>query len=569
MTQNTSAKYECRFATYVDPPEDGMPDLHVVKLTKHENGVRTPEIKLIYDYNRPFWTVRKGQQNYKQHREWIEIDKTIEGKSTQSKLVQNAARALGMPWFKGNLKKLSESPYLFGSDILSTAVIKKEYLDKYPEFQTSYTVAVADTETDVVNGTGEIIMMSITSKTKVFTAITRDYVGTFPNFKESFAEKMHLYLGEVIKDRKIEFELVIVDSAFDVVKACLNVAHELKPDLLAFWNIDFDIKKIMSACEKAGVDPKDIFSDPIVPPNYRFFKYKQGPKQKVTASGLVTPIKPAAQWHTVYSTSSFYMVDAMCIYKHVRVGKQEEQSYALDAILNKNLGIRKLKFKEADHLTRLKWHQFMQMNHKVEYAVYNVFDCISVEILDEKTTDMSLTFPLFSGFSDFENFKSQPRRAVDKLHYFALDNKRVISATEPSNKNKPEEVPDDDDEAIAEKLDTLSLNGWIITLPAHLVADNGLRCIEEDPNMVTNIRAFVGDLDVSASYPNGGAVFNISKETTRKEMGKIPGIDEYTQRMQGINLISGGHVNAVEYCTNMFNFPPLTEMLEEFEKTII
>ena len=51
-------------------------------------------------------------------------------------------------------------------------------------------------------------------------------------------------------------------------------------------------------------------------------------------------------------------------------------------------------------------------------------------------------------------------------------------------------------------------------------------------------------------------------------MGKIPGVDEYTQRMQGINLISGGHVNAVEYCTNMFNFPHLTEMLTAFENTV-
>lgn len=75
-------------------------------------------------------------------------------------------------------------------------------------------------------------------------------------------------------------------------------------------------------------------------------------------------------------------------------------------------------------------------------------------------------------------------------------------------------------------------------------------------------------LDVSASYPNGGAVFNISKETTKKEMGRIKGIDEYTQRMQGINLISGGHNNAVEYCTNMFNFPSLPFMLEAFEKSL-
>lgn len=64
--------------------------------------------------------------------------------------------------------------------------------------------------------------------------------------------------------------------------------------------------------------------------------------------------------------------------------------------------------------------------------------------------------------------------------------------------------------------------------------------------------------------PNGELVFNISKETTKKELTPIRGIDNYTQRMQGIGLITAGHVNAVEYCCNMLNFPTMTEMLEVF-----
>lgn len=73
---------------------------------------------------------------------------------------------------------------------------------------------------------------------------------------------------------------------------------------------------------------------------------------------------------------------------------------------------------------------------------------------------------------------------------------------------------------------------------------------------------------MSASYPNGGAVFNISKETTKKEITRIRGIDEYTQKMQGINLISGGHVNAVEFCCTMMDFPSMTDLLKEMNKTV-
>lgn len=72
-------------------------------------------------------------------------------------------------------------------------------------------------------------------------------------------------------------------------------------------------------------------------------------------------------------------------------------------------------------------------------------------------------------------------------------------------------------------------------------------------------------LDVAASYPNGECVFNVSKETTSKELLSIEGVDEYTQRMQGINLC-GSHTNAVEFCCNIFKLPTLTEMHMAFEE---
>ena len=490
MTTTTDTKYECRFAVYSKPPEHNAPDMHLIKLIRHDpDGTKTPEVKLVYDYQRSFYVTKPGQRNYKQHREWIDKEHLIENKSSQSNLVQAASRALGMQWFKGDLRKLCENPYLFGADILSTAIIKRSFMKKYPKLQTGYSVAVCDIETDVLSESKEIIMISITHKTKVVTAVVKKYVEGIINLEEKFREKMQLYLGDVIAARNINFELHVCDDPVDAIRTVLNVAHEIKPDFLAFWNMDFDITNIIKACEKQGVDPKDIFSDPIVPKEYRFFKYKQGPKKKVTASGKVTPIKPAAQWHTLFTTSSFYPIDAMCVYKHIRTGKQEEPSYSLDAILDKILGIRKLKFKEADHLKKLRWHQFMQKNYKIEYMVYNVFDCISIEMLDEKTTDLSITFPMFSGHSDFENFKSQPRRAVDNLHYFALDNNKIIGVTPPSK----EEIKNDETLDDEEKDEIYGLEGWICTLPANLITENGIKCIEEYPNLKSNIYTHVGD----------------------------------------------------------------------------
>lgn len=72
-------------------------------------------------------------------------------------------------------------------------------------------------------------------------------------------------------------------------------------------------------------------------------------------------------------------------------------------------------------------------------------------------------------------------------------------------------------------------------------------------------------LDVSASYPNGESVFNISKETTKKELLTIVGVSESVRRMQGINL-SGGASNAVEFCTGMFHMPQMTQWLEAYNR---
>jgi hypothetical protein len=565
---NKPIGYECRFATYCGVPEGEDVDLHVIKQIAHYPDGRTEaQVHTVKNYRMPFWVTKKAYRNHEQKKEWEDIDKVERYMTTRHNQNTAIARALGTPYMADkDYRKIARSPYLYGSDILSTAVIKKSYLDKFPQLKTPYSVAVFDTEKDVVNGTNEVIMATLSMGRRVFTAVQRSYLHGVVDVEDRAYEALRKYLGkmeakdkdgkdiivDLIEKRGIEWELLVVDREIDVVLECFKRAHQWKPDFVAIWNIDFDIPFIVGAIERAGMHPRDVFSDPAVPLQYRFFKYKQGPKKKKMASGKEMPIKPADQWHTVYTPASFYFIDAMCVYRKLRVAKGELPSYALDYVLEKEGCIRKLKFKEADGLVKLDWHIFMQSNYKIEYIIYNVVDCIAMEELDEKTTDLRFAMPLACGCSDFETFKSQPRRTADALHYFAQLNGKVFGSTS---------------DEMASELDekTLGPDGWIVTLPAHLVAHNGLRCIEEDPNLRTNIRVHVADLDVAASYPNGGSVFNISKQTTYRELCKIEGVSEIQQRMQGINL-SSGHVNAVEICCGLFSMPDMPTMLGAFQQ---
>jgi hypothetical protein len=546
---------QCKFAVFCPPPRGERGDLHLVKETIHCNdGTTKPNVRLIKNFKRPIYCTKKGYQNHKDKKEWEDLEHLDRYETTQSELNYAIKKALGMTWFKGDPRELKRSPYLYGSDILSTCVLKKSYMDKFPGLNSIFDVAAFDVESDVVNGTNEIIMATLSYRGRVFTAIQKSFLDGLVDVENRLQQIFDKYIGDVYADRHIKWEMVIVDREIDVVIDCFKKAHEWKPDFVAIWNIAYDMEMMLQACKRSGHRPEDIFSDPVVPPAYRHFYFKKGSNKKVTASGKVMPIPPQAQWHTVFTPASFYFIDAMCVYFNLRSQKGKDPSYKLDSILSKTFKgkIRKLKFKEADHVRdgTIDWHKLMQSKFKMEYVIYNVFDCVSMELLDEEIKDLRLTLPGFAEWTDFSNFNSQPRRLVDKLHYFCMEYGKIIGSTSDEMKVELDGL-------------TTSLSNWIVTLPAHLVADNGLCCIEENEMLHTNIRAHVGDLDVRGSYPNGECTFNISKETTSKELIKINGVSNRTQRIQGINL-SGGATNAYEVCIDLFGMPTLDQWLQSF-----
>jgi hypothetical protein len=578
---------ECKHVTYTAANDGGDDDLLTIKEVVHfKDGRSVPHIRQIKNFPRHFWVTKEGWRNHKDKKEAEKLERLQRFPTTQNRMLRDIARALGRGRIEGGLRQAAKSPYLYGCDISTMALAKQRYMAQYPTSITANSVAVFDIEQDVVEGTEQPIMASLTFKDKAILVVTRRFLKTITKPEAKIISKFEEYLCQygnlegasedetktilTIRNRckALTVEIQIVDDIADGIVEVFKKAHEWKPDFVAIWNINYDLPKILAELERAGHDPADVFSDPSVPVRFRYFKYKEGPAVKVTASGKSMTLAPAERWHVATCPASFYFIDAMCVYQKIRIAKGKE-SYALDAVLKKHKLGGKLKFDQADHVTGLAWHMFMQRNFPIEYCVYNLFDCISVELLDEKTNDLARTISSLCGYSEYSIFSSQPRRTCNNLHFFFQEKGLVIATT--SN-----EMRDENDDR------TIGLKDWIVTLPSFQVAnDAGLRLIEECPEIHTLGFAMTADLDVSGTYPNLEMALNISKKTTKRELCEIIFKEcqdpnerrieahraEHVRRMQGINL-TGGTVNAVQFCVEMYSAPSFTQMSQAFNEEI-
>jgi len=556
---NDIIEREARFVIHI-PSKHGLPDLHLVKENLHfQNGDTKPNLRWIRNFKRPFWIENINTRTYKQKKEIESLDRLMRYDCTQSELRDKVAEALGVGYSRDHLKKLSNSPYLYGSEISSQAIIKKMYKDRNKTHITPFSVMMFDIETDMVNGTQDPIIMTAVFRKEIYISVVKDFIKEISDPEVTLRSKISQYLTEFVSDidtYHLHFE--VTDDTVDLCRRTFKWIHAQQADMLGIWNMDFDIPKIIDTLKRYHIDPASILCDPSIPESVRVCEYKEGFKKKRKANGQEVPIDYADQWHTLNLTASFYVIDAMCTYRLLRLAKPKE-SYSLDNILNKELGVRKLRFKEANAYVKDRWHVFMQSNYKVEYMVYAIFDSLSMQLLDQKTLDLSFTLHSFAGITPFSKCNSKPKMIADALHYYVLDKGYVLNSVGEHIDHYHEEL--EEGEVDESEPDVLSLTNWINTLPSHLVVP-GLPLIEENPDITTMIRGMVYDSDCVAAYPNCISILNVSKNTTKREIISIEGVEEDLFRLQNINLCSGD-VNSLEYGNQMLGLPTLFDMLEE------
>lgn len=546
---------ECRFATYADAG-DGHNDMVVAKEYLYlKDGRRLPNVALYENFERPFYVTKKAHRNHYESLEWEDLDKLQLFMSTEAQIAERAAKAAGIYARNLNKKTVAVSPYVYGFDISTTAIIKQKYKDRYPEHvHPSSSVAALDIETNVNTKEKEILIVGFTFGERVFVAINNTWISDTQSNRDAINFKFQELLGHLVKSRKLQLDIEFCNTPGECCVAAIARAHEWKPDYISIWNMDFDLPKMIETMKKENIDLGLVFSDPSVPDRYKFSKYKSSNPQKRTQSGKMSAKHPADMWHTFYCPASFYFLDSMCIYKRIRAAAGMVSSYGLDAALARHLNLGKLKFTETDHLTRTEWHSEMQRNYRIEYVIYNIFDCVGLELLDEKINDLGKSFDALSGVSDYANFDSTPTRIADDLHFYVQKFNKVIG-TAPSRKDILH--PHDDK--------VIGIGGWVSTLPSFMMYDNGISIVKEMPDVNSQCRAHCGDIDIEGTYPNGEDIMNISKETTYRELCQIQGLTEADRRIVGINM-SGGVSNAIEICNKVLQLPALSELGDIYMK---
>ena len=548
--------YEPVFAVHCPNPYDPANDLHTIKAIAHyDDNTHEPVLLKKYGFKRPFYITKKQFQNHKEKKTYEHVDKLDRYECTQSELPLEICKRLGKKMARPNLRELGNSPFLYGTDILSTSLLKYKMKMRYKNITpTKRTMAVLDTEFSIKDGV--LTICGVTMQDKWFIAVNKRLVEGYSDPLKQFHKACETYIKTEMDLRGIksvdDIEIHFCDDEWIMLEKTAAKLHELKPDLVGIWGIKADIKKFQDVAERYKRDLGSIFSDPSVPDEFKFFKFKEGRDTHVAKSTRKMTLPLDKQWHTVQCPASFYFICLMSTYTHVRKG-QSKVKMSLDACMYRHLKKTKFRFPEADNSPE-NWHIVMEREFPFVYMCYNLIDCVGPELLEEKTNDATVNAFTLAGFSDLEIFNSNPKILIDDLTIdFARSNNLIISST-PKERYDPF------------KGKTIDQRCNIVTLDTSLRTREGYRGILEMPYFNTNLYLFTFDSDVTGAYPGNQIIFNLCAEATYREVMWIEGICEQVKREQSINIAASVRNNALEVTQVICEAPTTFDMLARFRE---
>lgn len=572
MKPKTTLGYACKHAFQSFNSRDPNKDLITAKITQYfTDGTEKSSIILRENFKRPFYVVQPKYRTFKDKKDYIEINKTKRFDTNQARLASDLSKILhGRPDPNASLDHIKMSPYVFGCQEPAPVIFKQKFYDKWNEIQSkaSYSVAAYDIETDVVEeGFGPINMASITFNDRVYWCGRRDFFPekTDSEIRKKLQESVIEYLDQdYIKRHNVKFEFDLVDTETEVVVNCINAFHRFAPDFIVSWNANFDMEKNERALKRGGIDPKDVYSDPSIPIEYRDYKYFPGREFKRKITGVQTKLRDEERFPVLRAPASWQWFDGMSFYAISRVAGGKKDSYALQATAEREGIPGKLYTKEGSHLLNgsVDWHRHMQTQHPYIYAMYNIQDNFVIEDLNRKTQDYSLALPSLITSSEITSYQSQPSLVSDGLSFICLKNGYVWGTVGRSHSRK-ETKEDKIKKIVPDRSD------WIALLHSELNEDIGIPLFAGLPDWRSRGQRDVTDVDISSGYPSSGIAMNVSNKTTMIEVCEIEGFDRFDFRSLGVNYASSVPANACQLAKAIYDVPDNTDMKEFYLNEVL
>lgn len=226
---------------------------------------------------------------------------------------------------------------------------------------------------------------------KVYTFILRNVENPLiEDFEKSVGPKLFKEIKEFVIDAvggwkkatkygviDTEYELRFFDDEISLIKNMFDTFHEIDPDFILVWNMEFDLPYIIERCKVLGYDPKDILCS-------KYFK------NKVVKFYADTKNKSMPAERTDYFNLSGNIVwlDQMIQYASKRKSKiGSYKSLKLDDIGLLEAKVRKLSYHHiTDSIIKLPYLDFKT------FVFYNIMDVVVQKCIEAKCLDVDYVF---------------------------------------------------------------------------------------------------------------------------------------------------------------------------------
>jgi hypothetical protein len=544
----------------------------VSEIVEFSDGTTRPNLRKIKAPNVPYWVTKPQMRVHTEKKEFEALDRLDEFRVSHKQKDQEIFRTLNdyYPSFMNRQMRQQcyESPYVYGANIDIEALVamryKKDMLaaGKTPQ---SPTTGFFDIEKSLLpSSLGQLPLMVFTAENQVYLAIKSCFmweerdgktvkvtvddivreipIHIDPLVNAIFAEHTDL---QPLKDKlPFQYHFFVGETELEMIQWITDRMHESKVSFIGIWNLGFDIPEIIKILEENNIPLESVFADPSLRgTGYARASYRED-KRKVDHF--------SKKWHWLTTSSYFQFIDSMALYSYIRTVNGKESSYALDDIL-KQYGLGgKLKIAQTDELKDLQtadWHRAMLSRFFTYYALYAMWDGMSLQILEWLNKDIT-AMVLQADTTPRRFFPNQTIRVTNSLYERWLKDRQVLGTGVAIAG-----LGDDD----------LLTEGGAVLNPQHLVA-HGLSLFIEFPDHKTHCFAWENDFDFSAQYPTNIVVGNISKQTKVGTMLKITGswVQKYYTPKQAVEVYCSYLVtpqaNAVNMGVEFYGLPTYGQM---------